>query len=112
MSNRRRKRTGQAKIAANLKVRLDRGAAKLAARSKRREAREPPLVSVHVFDDGTDDCTYTIAYSQSAAARIAGKRCNFLSARSRIATYGLVIGASVRGCCTTKPCASMFAVAS
>ena len=26
----------------------------------RREAREPPLVSVHVFDDGTDNCTYTI----------------------------------------------------
>lgn len=27
----------------------------------RREACEPPLVSVHVFDDGTDDCMYTIA---------------------------------------------------
>ena len=39
MSNRRRKRTGQAKIAANLKVRLDRGAAKLAAKSKRRAAK-------------------------------------------------------------------------
>lgn len=39
MSNRRRKRTGQNKIAANLKVRLDRGAAKLAAKSKRRVAK-------------------------------------------------------------------------
>ena len=26
-----------------------------------RKGGEPPLVSVHVFDDGTDDCTYTIA---------------------------------------------------
>ena len=26
----------------------------------RREAKEPPLISVHVFDDGTDDSTYTI----------------------------------------------------
>jgi hypothetical protein len=39
MSNRRRKRRGQNKIAANLKVRLDRGAAKIAARSKRRAAK-------------------------------------------------------------------------
>jgi hypothetical protein len=39
MSNRRRKRTGQNKIAANMKVRLDRGAAKLAAKSKRRAAK-------------------------------------------------------------------------
>jgi len=23
--------------------------------------KDPPLISVHVFDDGTDDCTYTIA---------------------------------------------------
>ncbi len=27
----------------------------------RHEAQEPPLVSIHVFDDGTDDCMYTIA---------------------------------------------------
>ena len=27
----------------------------------RREAREPPLVSVHVFDDDPGGCTYTIA---------------------------------------------------
>ena len=27
----------------------------------RREAREPPLVSTHVFDDDPDSCTYTIA---------------------------------------------------
>ena len=39
MSNRRRKRTGQRKIAANLKVRLDRGAAKLAAKIQRRAAK-------------------------------------------------------------------------
>jgi hypothetical protein len=39
MSNRRRKRTGQNKIAANLKVRLDRGAAKLAAKVKRQAAK-------------------------------------------------------------------------
>ena len=39
MSNKQRKRRGQSKIAANLKVRLDRGAAKLAARSKRRAAK-------------------------------------------------------------------------
>jgi len=26
-----------------------------------RTGGEPPLVSVHVFDDGTDDCMYTIA---------------------------------------------------
>ena len=26
----------------------------------RREAREPPLVSTHVFDDELDECTYTI----------------------------------------------------
>jgi len=39
MSNRRRKRTGQNKTAANLKVRLDRGAAKLAAKIQRRAAK-------------------------------------------------------------------------
>jgi len=39
MSNRRRKRTGQNKIAANLKVRLDRGAAKLAAKIQRQAAK-------------------------------------------------------------------------
>jgi hypothetical protein len=39
MSNRRRKRTGQRKIADNLKVRLDRGAAKLAAKIERRAAK-------------------------------------------------------------------------
>jgi len=26
----------------------------------RKVAQDPPLVSVHVFDDGTDDCMYTI----------------------------------------------------
>jgi len=39
MSNRRRKRTGQAKIAAHLQTRLERGAAKLAAKVKRRAAK-------------------------------------------------------------------------
>jgi hypothetical protein len=39
MSNKRRNRLGQNKIAANMKVRLDRGAAKLAAKSKRRAAK-------------------------------------------------------------------------
>ena len=31
------------------------------AKYGKRKGGEPPLVSVHVFDDGTDDCTYTIA---------------------------------------------------
>jgi hypothetical protein len=39
MSNRRRKRTGQNKIAANLKVRLDRGAAKVAAKVERQATK-------------------------------------------------------------------------
>lgn len=39
MSNRRRKRTGQAKLAANMQTRLTRGAAKLAAKAKRRAAK-------------------------------------------------------------------------
>jgi hypothetical protein len=39
MSNKTRNRLGQSKLAANLKVRLDRGAAKLAAKSKRRAAK-------------------------------------------------------------------------
>ena len=39
MSNKRRNRLGQSKLAANMKVRLDRGAAKLAARTKRRAAK-------------------------------------------------------------------------
>jgi len=39
MSNKQRKRRGQSKIAANLQVRLDRGAAKLAAKLKRQVAK-------------------------------------------------------------------------
>ena len=39
MSNKTRNRLGQSKLAANMKVRLDRGAAKLAAKSKRRAAK-------------------------------------------------------------------------
>lgn len=39
MSNKTRKRLGQSKLAANLKIRFDRGAAKLAAKSKRRAAK-------------------------------------------------------------------------
>ena len=39
MSNKQRKRRGQDKLAANLKVRLDRGAAKLAARTRRRAVK-------------------------------------------------------------------------
>ena len=39
MSNKQRKRRGQDKLAANLRVRLDRGAAKLAAKVKRQSAK-------------------------------------------------------------------------
>ena len=39
MSKKKHHRLGQSKLAANLKVRLDRGAAKLAAKSARRAAK-------------------------------------------------------------------------
>ena len=39
MSNKQRKRRGQDKLAANLRVRLDRGAAKLAAKVKRQSVK-------------------------------------------------------------------------
>jgi hypothetical protein len=39
MSSKRRKRTGAAKIAANLAVRVERGARKAAAKAKRAETR-------------------------------------------------------------------------